>query len=142
MTEWRRARTQVLAQADAETEARRRRDDLAARRSHACTALSAVLADTTSQDNLAALLLRAETECEAAEAVLAAHRGLAQIFAQEEARLRELQQATTAANTALKTWSEEWAGAVVALGLPSDAAIETAMSALGAWARVAEVAPV
>lgn len=142
MTEWRRARTQVLAQADAEAEARRRRDDLAARRYHACAALSAFLADATSQDNLAALLLRAETECEAAEASLAAHRGRAQIFAQEEARLPELQQAATAANTALETWSEEWAGAVVALGLPSEAATETAVSALGAWARVAEVAPV
>ena len=142
MMEWRRARAQILTQADAEAEARRRRDDLVTRRSHACAALSAVLAGTTSQDNLATLLLRAETECEAAEAALAAHRGLAQIFAQEEARLPELRQATTAANSFLERWSEEWAGAAVALGLPSDAAIETAMSALGAWARVAEVAPV
>ena len=147
MMEWRRARAEVLAFATAEMEARRRRDDLAARRAHACAAMASLLAgaperDTPKLDTLAALLLRAETECEAAEAEAAAHRGRAQTLAQEEARLPELQEAATAATAALEAWKEEWTGAVAALGLPADAPIETTEAALGAWARVAEIAPV
>jgi uncharacterized protein YhaN len=140
MAEWRRARTEVLSHAATEAEARRRRDDLDMRRDRARAALKFLLPDATGQETLVALLLRAETQCEAAEAETEAHRRRAETFAQAEGRLPELQDAANAAAAALAAWQHEWTGAVVALGLPADASVDAAEAALSAWTRIAEIA--
>jgi chromosome segregation protein len=140
MTEWRRCRDDVLRLAETASQARGRHDDVAARRGRAMTALAALLS-AEEHDTLAALLLRAETACNAAEAAVAAFRARAEALAREEAHLPELQDASNAATVALAAWQHGWASAVTALGLTEDASIETAEAALDAWRRIAEVAP-
>jgi chromosome segregation protein len=141
MTEWRRARAEVLRLADTEAEAGGRCDDLAARRARALAAFAELLPGTTEPATLAALLLRAETECAAAEAAAAAYRARAESLAKEEAGLPELQDEATASTAALAAWQDEWSAAVATLGLPADASVDAAEAALGAWARIAEIAP-
>ena len=140
MTEWRRGRDDVLRLAESASQARRHYDDVEARRTRAMTAVAALLS-AKEHDSLAALLLRAETECNTAEAAVAAFRARAEALAREEAHLPELQDASNAATAALATWKHGWATAVTALGLAQDASTEAAEAALDAWRRIAEVAP-
>ena len=141
MTEWRHARAEVLRLADAEVEARSRCDDLASRRARARAALAALWPGETEDETLADTLLRVETTCAAAEAEVAAHRSRAEVLAQEEARLPDLDQAVKDVATALDAWHTDWAQAVAALGLPADVLVDAAEAALGAWVRIAETAP-
>ena len=140
MTEWRRERAEVLRLADAESKARSRRDDLALRRTEARASLTALLPDKTEDETLAGMLLRAETICAEGESVLAAHRTRTETLAREEARLPELAQAVKDAAEALTAWQTDWEPAVAALGLASDASVDTAEAALAAWVRIAEAA--
>jgi chromosome segregation protein len=140
MAEWRRERTEVLKQGELGAEARLRRDDLDNRRDRARIALRSLLMDTVEQETLAALLLRAETQCEAAEAAAEAHRRQVDSLAQAEARLPDLQDSANAAAAALEAWQHEWTGAVVSLDLPEVTSVDAAEAALGAWTRIAEIA--
>jgi uncharacterized protein YhaN len=93
------------------------------------------------QETLSALLLRAETACTTEEAKVTEHGMRKKALADTEERLPELRQSVEAAATALEAWQREWSTAVAALGLPADAAIDTAEAALAAWARIAEAVP-
>lgn len=141
MVEWCRARTEVLKLAANEAEARRQRDDLAARRDRARAALLALMPDAGTGETLAATLLRAETACAAAEATATKHRTLAEALAREEAGLPQLQEGAQAAREALSQWQVAWAQAVSPLGLPASCEVNTAEAALSTWARIAEAAP-
>ena len=92
-------------------------------------------------ESLAAQLLRAETACEAAERAEAAHRAGAEALAGEAARVVELTGSRAAAEAALAAWRESWGPAVAGLGLGPDADVETMEAVLGAWGRIAEIAP-
>ncbi len=141
MAEWRSTRAEVVRLTQAEAEARRHRDDLAARRTRAQAALAALLPDLPPQPTLGELLLRAVTACEAAEAAEAAYRERRKTLEDEADRLAEQQQANADAAAALETWTQDWGPAVAALRLPPDAAIDVAEAALSAWQRIAEAAP-
>jgi uncharacterized protein YhaN len=140
MSEWRRARAEILRRAEDAADARRLRDDLAARRELARTALAELLPDSP-QETLGAALLRAETACVADEAKVAEHAMRKNALREAEGRLPELQRSVDAAATAMAAWRQDWSKAVIALGLPEDTSIDTAEAALEAWARIAEAGP-
>jgi hypothetical protein len=141
MVEWRRSRTEVLQLAEAAAAARQQYDDLTAQRDQALAALAALLPDAPAPESLAARLLRAETACAAAEAAMTEYRTRKQALADAERRLPELRQAVDAAASALDSWQQAWSAAIAMLTLPPDAPIETAETALAAWARIAESVP-
>jgi len=140
MSEWRRARAEILRRAEDAADARRLRDDLAARLELARTALAELLPDSP-QETLGAALLRAETACVADEAKVAEHAMRKNALREAEGRLPELQRSVDAAATAMAAWRQDWSKAVIALGLPEDTSIDTAEAALEAWARIAEAGP-
>ena len=137
MAEWRRARDDVLQRAAAATDAAEVCATLRERWDRA----SAMLPAAEPGESLAAQLLRAETACEAAERADAAHRAGAEALAGEAARLVELTDSAAVAEAALASWRESWGPAVAGLGLGPDADVETMEPVLGAWGRIAEVAP-
>ena len=141
MTEWRRARAEILRRAEDAAAARRERDDLAARRELARTALTELLPDAPPQELLGAVLLRAETACAADEAKVAEHAMRKNALRDAEGRLPELQKSVDAAATAMEAWRQDWSKAVIALGLPEDTSIDIAEAALEAWAQIAEAGP-
>jgi chromosome segregation protein len=138
MMEWRRARADILRSAEAAAAARGQRDDLAARRENARTALAELLPDGPSPATLSATLLRAETACAAAEAKVAEHAVRQNALRDAQARLPELQETLDAAACAMEAWRQDWSKAAGPLGLPDDASIDAAEAALEAWARIAE----
>lgn len=141
MLEWRRDRAEVLrlgAEADA---ARHARDALAGRRDAAMGSLLPLLPPAAGPETLAVLLRRAETACVAAEAAVTEHAQRRKALADAEARLPALRDAVQHAAAALATWQQNWATAVQALALPTDAGIDMAEAALAAWARIAESVP-
>jgi uncharacterized protein YhaN len=93
------------------------------------------------QENLSAVLLRAETACTAVEAKLAEHVAFKNAARDAERRLPELQQSVDAAAAAMEAWRQDWSKAVVLLGLAEDTSIESAEAALEGWARIAEASP-
>jgi chromosome segregation protein len=141
MSEWRRARAEILRQAEDAADARRQRDELAARRELARTALAELLPDLPPQETLSAALLRAETACAADEGRVREYVMRKTALRDAEGRLPELQQSLDAAAKAMDAWGQDWSKAVVALGLPEDTSIDTAETALEAWARIAEAGP-
>jgi chromosome segregation protein len=141
MTEWRRARAEILRRAEDAAGARRQRDDLGARRELARTALAELLPDVPPQEILSAVLLRAETACAADEAEVAERALRKNALRDAEGRLPELQKSVDAAATAIEAWRQDWPKAVIALGLPENTSIDTAEAALEAWARIAEAGP-
>ena len=141
MTEWRRARAEVLALAEAEATVRRQRNDLSARHDAALARLAALLPVPAAKETLAALLLRAETACASLEARQKEYEARKKTLADEEGRLPALQQAVQHAGAELAGWKQDWAPAIAALFLPEQAPIDTAESALQAWTRIAEAAP-
>jgi hypothetical protein len=141
MVEWRRARTDVIRLAGVAEAARRDCDDLVARRDRAHATLARLLPEGPGQETLAALLLRAETTCTAAEADAADHRARTKALADAEERLPELQQALNHVRGRLEAWQRAWVSAATELQLPADTTIDTAEMALDAWARIAEAAP-
>jgi chromosome segregation protein len=141
MTEWRRARAEILRRAEDAAAARRERDDLAARRELARTALAELLPDVPHQELLGAVLLRAETACAADEAKVAEHAMRKNALHDAEGRLPELQKSVDAAAMAMAAWRQDWSKAAIALGLPEDTSIDIAEAALEAWAQIAEAGP-
>jgi chromosome segregation protein len=141
MTEWRRVRMDVLRRGEEAAVARRQRDELVTRRETARAALLALLTDVPPQETLSVALLRAETVCTGEEAKVTEHAARKKALSDAELRLPGLKQSTDAATKALECWRQEWSTAVVALGLPDDADIDTAEVALEAWARIAEAVP-
>jgi uncharacterized protein YhaN len=142
MMEWRRARAEILRRAEDAGDARRERDDLAARRELARIALTELLPDVPPQEMLGTVLLRAETACAADEAKVAEHAMRKNALRDAEGRLPELQKSVDAAATAMEAWRQDWSKAVIALGLPEDTSIDTAEAALEAWAQIAEAGPI
>ena len=141
MTEWRRARAEILRRAEDAAATRRQRDDLAARRDVARTALAGLLPDVPPQETLSVVLLRAETACAGEEAKVTEYTLRKKTLGDAEARLPELQQSMNAAAAAMDAWHQDWSNAIVVLGLPADASIDTTEAALDAWARIAEAGP-
>jgi chromosome segregation protein len=141
MLEWRRARADILRLAEDAADVRRQRDDLAARRALARSGLADLLPEMPPQENLSAVLLRAETACAAVEAKLAEHVNRKNTLREVEGRLPELQQSVDVAAAAMDAWRQDWSKAVAVLGLPAGTSIETAEAALEAWARIAEAGP-
>jgi uncharacterized protein YhaN len=142
MTEWRRNRADIVRRADDAAIARRQRDDIAARREMARSALAEHLPDGPPQDTLGAMLLRAETACAADEARLTEHKQRKIAVRNAEARLRELRQSLDAAVAAMEVWRRDWSKALAPLSLADDASIDVAEAALESWARIAEAGPV
>ena len=141
MTEWRRLRDEALRLGETVAQGRARCADLGLRRDRARASLAALLGDVPEGEPLAGMLLRGETQCQSLEAAAAARRELARALTQEEARLPELQAASDAALARLAAWRNEWAEAGKAVGLPRNAGVDAAESALAAWARIAEIVP-
>ncbi|WP_428395373.1 AAA family ATPase [Lichenicoccus sp.] len=137
MVEWRRARDDVVRRAAAGTDAAEALATLRERWDRA----SAMLPGGQPGESLAAQLLRAETACEAAERAESAHRACAEALAGATARLADLADEAASAEAALADWRGSWGSAVEGLGLGPDADVETMESVLGAWGRIAEVAP-
>ncbi len=138
MVEWRRQRDDLLKAAERAAEASQQRDDLTARRNRARTVLGG---DPAGAGTVETLLLRAETDCAAAEAAAAAHRHRLETLAREDAQLPELQAAAETAAAALRAWARQWGEAIAAFGLPRSATPAVAEAALAAWSRIAESAP-
>ena len=138
MVEWRRLRDDVLKAADRAAEGCQRRDECGVRRDRARAALGG---DPAGTETLETLVLRAETDCAAAEAAAAAHRRRLETLAHEDAQLPELLAAAETAAAALDGWAAQWAEAVAAFGLPRDSTPAVAEAALAAWTRIAEAAP-
>ncbi|MGH7067764.1 MAG: AAA family ATPase, partial [Acetobacteraceae bacterium] len=141
MSEWRHAREQTLALAATEAELRSQQHELSTRRDAARARLAPLLPQSAAPETLAALLLRAEAACASLEATEKKHESLSKALADAEERLPALEQAMQTAAAGLAEWQRNWGSAVTALGLPEDATIELAESALTAWARIAEAAP-
>ena len=141
MAEWRRARAEIVRLAGEAAAAQARHDELRARCERAGAALAGVLPAAAAAEAVAAMLLRAETLCAALERDEATHRAQVEALAREDQALAEAEQAALAAEAALAGWRADWTPAVAALGLPGDAAVETMEAVLGAWGRIAEIAP-
>ncbi len=141
MLEWRRARAEILRRAEDAAGARGQRDDLAARRENARTALAELLPDGPPQETLSAMLVRAETACAAAEANVAEHAIRKNALRNAEAQLPALQESLDAAGSAMEAWRQDWSEALRPLGLANDASIDAVEAALEAWARIAEAGP-
>lgn len=141
MSEWRRCRADILRLAEDAADIRRQRDDLLARRELARSGLADLLPAKLPQENLSAVLLRAETACAAVEARLAEHVACKKAVRDAESRLPELQQSVDAASAAMEAWRRDWSKGVAVLGLPENTSIDTAEAALEAWARIAEAGP-
>lgn len=141
MAEWRRARTDVLRLADAATQRRQEAADLSARLDAARARLTDAMGTADTQDQLAAMLARAELQCEAAEAAEAAERHARRELEDARARMEEQSAAVATARADMQAWDVTWAEAVVALGLPATTGLEEAEAALAAWATIAEAAP-
>ncbi len=142
MIEWRRARADIVRQADAAAVARRQRDDLAARRESARTALAELLPGGPPRETLGALLLRAETACAADEARLKEHALRESALRNAEAQLPELRKSLDAAVSAMDDWRRDWSKALVPLGLTDGVSVDVAEAALETWAQIAEAGPV
>lgn len=138
MAEWRRSRAEVLRLAEQEATARRKREELAARRDAALASLHAVLPGP--ETLLAPLLDRAEDALTAAEAAQQRHRDLEKARDQAAERLEAARLARSRAAAALADFAPRWREATEALGLPAEASAEAVERALGAWTRVAEAA--
>ena len=141
MAEWRRAHAEVARLASEAASASQRCCELQARCDQARGWLTPLLPDAAACESLMAMLLRAETVCEAAERLEMSHRARAEAVAREEAALSELEQAAAAAQGALGEWRAEWLPAVSELALPKHVAVETIEAVLAAWGRIAEIAP-
>jgi len=141
MTEWRRARDEVLALSRTADAAARAQDGFRFRRDAARGSLAALLPELAGEDALAAALARADLVCARREKAAELHRGL-QDAAEREALATDAEALKVgAARIALEAWRTDWAEAVAPLGLAEPRGVEEAEAALAGWARVAEAAP-
>jgi chromosome segregation protein len=139
MRQWRAGREKALELAEAEETARRRLEELAARRDAARAALATHLPEGVAAP-LARMLAAAEEACAAAERAEAAHRDLAEAARREAVLAAEARDARDAAAAALAAAAPAWDAALAKLGLAPEAAVEELEAALSDWAAIAEAA--